>query len=207
MHFGIIAVESRKQYVIKLAKEIGQNKNEHQFVYYDLKLKGNWWNLRRGLLDMILSVPENEYFLICCDDAKPCTDWIDRFTKIEAESKTLAYVLFTRQKNIMTESNIKQGYYKGLVKSGFYDVATIFRNDTELLSNMISWIDDQVINGDIIPKKYFKHLDFCIQYYLNHHKIEVTIAFPSLFNTRDIPSVIKHNCENAALLSYADREP
>ena len=207
MHFGIIAVKSRKQYVIKLLKEIGQSKEHHQFVYFDYKLQGHWWNLRRTLIDMIWSTPENELFLICCDDAKPCTNWIDRFTEIETSSKTMAYVLFTRKSNILTDANIKQGYYKGLVNSGFYDVATIFRNDRALLTDMIKWIDNQIKYADIIPKKYLKHFDFCIQYYLNHHKIEVTIATPSLFNTRDIPSVIKHNCENAALLSYADRKP
>jgi hypothetical protein len=205
MHFGIIAVESRKEYVIKLREEIGLNKEQFQMVYYDYKLKGHWWNLRRAIQDMIWSVPENDLFLICCDDAKPCKDWEIKFNEFKTE--TFAYVLFTRKKNVLTDNNIKQGYYNGLVNSGFYDVGVVFRNNRALLTDMILWIDKQVISGDIIPKKYLKHFDFCIQYYLNHHKIKVTISTPSLFNTRDIPSVIKHNCENAALLSYADREP
>lgn len=167
-------------------------------LFVDYKRQGQVWNYQQALEGMLDDAEKDEPILIATDDVITKPQWIADWLDIRSKSKTDIYSLFTRRPHLKKFAS--QGFYKGVVKRGFYDQASIFINQQGLNKRVQDWLQKE--GKEFIPEKRRKHYDVCVQDYFVYHNIEWTTAVPCLFEHIGDISSLGHNIGKAISYKY-----
>lgn len=169
-------------------------------LFVDHERRGHAWNLKRTLEAMLDDAENGEPVLVTMDDVITSPAWIDDWSHIHSIANTRLYSLFTRRPHLRKYED--KGYYKGIVKRGFYDVASIYIDQHGLTRKIHNWLQGD--GGRLIPERRRRHYDVCIQDYFVHHGIEWTTTVPCLFEHIGDVSTMGHNVGRALSYKYKD---
>ena len=170
-------------------------------LFVDYNRKGHTWNYQQALEGMLDSAGKDEPILITMDDVITDPNWIADWKEIHQEAQTELYSLFTRRPHLRKYES--QKYYKGVVKRGFYDHASIYINQQGLNRRVQNWLQNE--GKKFIPEKRRNHYDVCVQDYFVYHNIEWTTPVPCLFEHIGDISTLGHNIGKAICYKYEKR--
>jgi len=195
---GIIAVPEREKYVNLLVNELNIKNFREIKVFYDVKKQGQPFNLKRCMNEMLNKANKNEPVLIMTDDVTCSERWLEEWEKIHSIENNNIYTLFTRQRHLLKKEIINKGYITTVQKRGFYDQASIYINQHNLIDKIEKWLEE---TGQFLPsvKNRMKHYDVIIQEYLIYNNIKWTITVPTLFDHRQIKSSLGHKVGSSIL--------
>lgn len=200
MKAGIVTIpNTRDVYLYPLIDVLEQSGCEVK-LFVDYNRQGHTWNLQQALEGMLDDAGKDEPVLITMDDVITKPKWINDWREIHSETKTDLYSLFTRRPHLKKFAS--QGFYKGVVKRGFYDHASIYINQQGLNKRVQDWLQKE--GKEFIPEKRRSHYDVCVQDYFVYNNTEWTTAVPCLFEHIGDVSTLGHNIGKAISYKYED---
>lgn len=201
MRAGIVTIPNKRDAYLYPLIDVLEESGCKVELFVDYNRKGHTWNYQQALEGMLDNAGKDEPVLITTDDVITKPEWLDDWKKIHSETKTDLYSLFTRRPHLRKYESV--GYYKGVVKRGFYDQASIFINQQGLNKKIQDWL--QVEGKIFIPEKRRRHYDVCVQDYFVFHLMEWTTAVPCLFEHIGDISTLGHNIGKAICYKYEKR--
>lgn len=198
MKVGIVTIPNKRDAYLYPLIDVLEESGCEVTLFVDYRRLGHAWNLQRALEGMLDDAQKDEPILITMDDVITKPQWIDDWRKIHTETKTDLYSLFTRRPHLKKFAS--QGFYKGVVKRGFYDHASIYINQQGLNKRVQDWLQKE--GKEFIPEKRRNHYDVCVQDYFVYHNIEWTTPVPCLFEHIGDVSTLGHNVGKAISYKY-----
>jgi hypothetical protein len=175
MKAGIITTPNRQMYLTRMVKQIAPFVDSLH-IYNDLEKKGQPYNMRRCMRELLTTAKKDEQVLIMCDDAITVNGWYNYLQALIKAAPSEVYCLFNRKRHLFKEENLAKGYAKGVFKGAFYDQATVYINQQHLPDALDQFLID---NND--NPKFHKHYDDLTQGYLVDNNIEWVVSTPTLF--------------------------
>lgn len=201
MKVGIVTIPNKRDMYLYPLIDVLEKSGCEVKLFVDYKRKGHAWNLQQTLEGMLDDAEKDEPVLITMDDVITDVNWINDWNNIYKKTKTDLYSLFTRRPHLKRYADV--GYYKGIVKRGFYDHASIYINQQGLNKKVQDWLQSE--GKTFISEKRKKHYDVCIQDYFIYHNIEWTTTVPCLFEHIGDISTLGHNIGKAISYKYEKR--
>lgn len=199
MKAGIVTIPNKRDTYLYPLIDVLEKSGCEVKLFVDYKRQGHTFNFQQALEGMLDDAVKDEPILITMDDVITDPQWVADWKLLHEECKTDLYSLFTRRPHLRKYSD--QGYYKGIVKRGFYDHASIYINQQGLNKRVQDWLQNE---GKIfIPEKRRNHYDVCVQDYFVYHNIEWTTPVPCLFEHIGDISTLGHNIGKAISYKYA----
>ena len=184
---GIIAVESRREHIEKHILPELKNYCRQVVVFYDPTfgttkrgdreaVKANAFaNQARAYKETFANRIDNEPVILTTDDFIFAEDWKAQLDRIMAIEKGCpVYCLYTSRQP-QTDG---KGYWRGISKMGFYDVATVFDVPFNIYEAFEQW---QRINSHmILSNAHLQHHDNLFGYFLADEGMDLILVSPSL---------------------------
>ena len=187
---GIIGVPSRIEIIEDLAAIIRPSV-DHLEVFMDHERRGTWWNQARTIRALTAKAAPGEPVLIMTDDAITVPDWRERWERIHSQAHNSIYSLFTRQRFLFKDENVRRGYVTKCQPRGFYDQAFILIDQPGFMDKVQAWFDGGGKDlPSVAPRK--THLDVVMQEYLIAHNMPWTTSVPTIFDHRNVKSTLGH---------------
>lgn len=201
MRAGIVTIPNKRDAYLYPLIDVLEESGCKVELFVDYNRKGHTWNYQQALEGMLDSAGKDEPILITMDDVITDPNWIADWKEIHQEAQTELYSLFTRRPHLRKYES--QKYYKGVVKRGFYDHASIYINQQGLNRRVQNWLQNE--GKKFIPEKRRNHYDVCVQDYFVYHNIEWTTPVPCLFEHIGDISTLGHNIGKAICYKYEKR--
>ena len=199
MKAGIVTIPNKRDTYLYPLIDVLEKSGCEVKLFVDYHRQGHTFNFQQALEGMLDSAGKDEPILITMDDVITDVNWIADWKEIHQEAQTELYSLFTRRPHLRKYES--QKYYKGVVKRGFYDHASIYINQQGLNRRVQNWLQNE--GKKFIPEKRRNHYDVCVQDYFVYHNIEWTTPVPCLFEHIGDISTLGHNIGKAISYKYA----
>ena len=195
MRAAICAVESRlDNYVADLLKVIEPQVDDVK-LFIDYERKGQTWNYKRMFREMLTNAKKDEPILLMEDDVITIPAWKQYWESIHKEAKNDLYVMFSRQRHLFKEENMKRGYVTKCQLRGLYVPATIWINGQDMPDYIENWYETK--GKKVMTPQRQKHWDVVVQNAIIDMGKEYTILTPSLFEHVGIKSTLGHKIGGA----------
>lgn len=188
---GVIGVESRRKHIEeRIVPELKKYCREVTVFYdptfsttkradHNTVLKNAFANQARAYRETFASRIDNEPVIITTDDFIFSKNWKQHLDRIiDAESDCPVFCLYTSRQ---PETNGK-GYWRGLNRMGYYDVASYINIPFDLYKNFEQWCADnsEFLMSERAGRQGLHHHDNLFGFYLADQAIDIIMITPSL---------------------------